>query len=198
VCAIRIASRIRALLAGSGLVLFLLRLPFRLAKTGADAVTTAFYRVFLGAMGSGCQIEFGTRIESPRFVFLGRNVRIGKGTLMVSEIVGARLEVGDNVQINRSCHIDHTGSLTIGAKTLISEKVFIYSHSHGTDPRAAPIPIQKTIGENCWLGARCMVLENATMIADGTLIAAGSIVTKAVAENSQILAGVPARRIADR
>lgn len=149
-------------------------------------------------MGSGSRIEFGARIENPRTVFLGKNVLIGKGTLIVSEIPTAHLRIGDNVQINRSCHIDHTGSLEIGEGTLISEEVAIYSHSHGRDPRSPARPIGKTIGKNCWIGARSIILENAKVIPNNTLIAAGSVVTKSFEEEGVILAGPPATRIATR
>lgn len=179
-------------------MLFLLRLPFRVAKTVADLATTRLYGLFLGAMGRGCRIEFGARIENPRQVFLGRNVQIGKGTLIVSELPGAELRIGDRVQINRSCHIDHTGNLEIGAGTLISEEAIVYSHSHGSDPRSTPRPIEKKIGENCWIGARAILLENASLIADNTLVAAGGVLTKSAEKAGMVFAGVPAKRISDR
>ena len=149
--AIQVPKRLKTLLAGSGPVLFLLRLPLRVTKTVADIGTTRLYWVFLGAMGPGCSIEFGARIENPRYVFLGRDVKIGKGTLIVSEIPNAELHVGDGVQINRSCHIDHTGHVRIGAGTLLLEEAIVYSHSHGIDPRSEPRPILKEIGVNCWI-----------------------------------------------
>lgn len=186
------------LLAGSGLVLFVLRLPLRVTKTVADLAATRFYGLFLGEMGPGCRIEFGARIESPRSVFLGRNVHIGKGTLVVSELPSSKLHVGDNVQINRSCHIDYTGGLDLGAGVLISEEAVIYTHSHGTDPRSAPRPIEKKIGKDCWIGARALVLENADHLADNTLVAAGSVLTKPVDDRGMILAGVPAKPVAKR
>lgn len=89
----KFAKRLKALLAGSGPVLFLLRLPFRVIKTVADLGVTRFYGVFLGSMGVGCHIEFGARIESPRYVFLGRDVKIGKGTLIVSEFPNGYLQL---------------------------------------------------------------------------------------------------------
>lgn len=194
----RISKRLRSLLGSSGLILFVLRLPFRLTKAIADLATTRLYGMFLGSMGSGSHIEFGVRIESPRNVHLGKNVRIGKGTLIVSEIASARLRIGDSVQINRSCHIDHTGNLEIGASSLISEGVIIYSHSHGNDPRSSARPIEKKIGENCWIGARSMILENASVLPNNTLVAAGSVVTKSFESDGKVLAGLPAKEITDR
>ncbi len=194
----QVRKRLKSLFAGSGPVLFLLRLPFRLTKTVADIGTTRLYGVFLGAMGPGCHIEYGARIENPRYVFLGRNVKIGKGTLVVSEVSNAELHIGDSVQINRSCHIDHTGVLRIGAGTIFSEGVIVYSHSHGVDPRSKPCQIRKEIGADCWIGARAMLLENVETLADNTLVAAGSVLTKSIIVAGSIYAGVPATRIADR
>lgn len=193
-----ITQRLRSLLAGSGPILFLLRLPFRVVKTTADLTTTKLYGLFLGSMGSGSRIEFGVRIENPRNVFLGKNVHIGKGTLIVSENATSQLRIGDNVQINRSCHIDHTGTLEIGEGTLFSQEVIIYSHTHGNEPSAPARPIQKKIGENCWIGTRSIILENASFIPRNTLIGAGSVVTKSFTEEGMILAGLPANKIATR
>ena len=193
-----LTNRTKDLLAESGIVLFALRLPFRVLKVAADKINTLFYGFFLEELGPGCRIEFGVRIEGAKNVAIGRNVRIGRGTLFISEIKTAKLRIGDRVQINRSCHIDHTGGLTIGDDTLISEEAIVYSHSHGVDPRSVPKPIAKMIGKNCWIGARAMLLENASTIADNTLVAAGSVVTKPIDDEGAIFAGVPAKRIADR
>lgn len=193
-----ITKRTKDLLAESGVLLFALRLPFRVLKVAADKINTLFYGFFLAELGPGCCIEFGVRIEGAKNVAIGRNVRIGKGTLLISEIKTAKLRIGDRVQINRSCHIDHTGGLTIGEDTLISEETIIYSHSHGVDPHSVPKPIAKMIGSNCWIGARAMLLENASTIADSTLVAAGSVVTKSIHDEGGIFAGVPAKRIGDR
>lgn len=194
----KFAKRLKALLAGSGPVLFLLRLPFRVIKTVADLGVTRFYGVFLGSMGVGCHIEFGARIESPRYVFLGRDVKIGKGTLIVSEFPNGYLQVGHSTEIGRSCYIDHTGGLEIGARTFISKEAIIYSHCHGVDPRSEPRAIRKKIGADCWIGARAILLGNAETLADNTLIAAGCVLTKSVDAQGFVYAGVPAIRISER
>lgn len=193
-----IISRTRGLYAESGLFLFVLRVPARAIRVFANLVTTRFYAFFLGEMGANTLIEYGVKIEGARNVSIGRNVYIGRGTLIVSEIKTAKLRIGDNVQINRSCHIDHTGGLTIGDNSLISEEAVIYCHSHGMDPRSPPQPIAKTIGKNCWIGARAMLLAAADVIADDTLVAAGSIVSRSINEIGGVFAGVPARRISAR
>lgn len=194
----KLVSRTRGLLAESGPVLFALRLPFRVLKVAADILNTRFYGLFLEKMGPGCRIEYGVRIEGAKNVSLGRGVYIGKGTVIVSEIKSAKLKIGDRVQINRGCHIDHTGGLEIGEDSLLSEESIVYSHSHGVDPRSMPQPIPKRIGVNCWIGSRAMLMEKADTIADNTLVAAGSVVTKSIEQDGGIFAGVPAKLIADR
>lgn len=194
----KLANRTKGLLAESGPLLFALRLPFRVLKVLADVFTTRFYGFFLESMGPGCRIEYGVRIEGAKNVSIGRGVTIGKGTVIVSEIKSAKLKIGDRVQINRGCHIDHTGGLDIGEDSLLSEEAIVYSHSHGVDPRSMPQPIPKRIGKNCWIGARAMLMEKSDTIADNTLVAAGSVVSKAITQEGGIFAGVPAKRIAER
>lgn len=188
-------NKIKGLYSGSGLVLFCFRLPLRAIKVCLDYVTTKCYQIFLGSAGKGCHIEFGARIERPRAVYLGNRVTIGKNTVFVSEGGLQKLIIEDNVQVGRSCHIDHTGGLTIGENSLISEGVYIYTHSHGVDPRSEPIPIEKNIGRNCWIGSRSMILENCKAISSGSLVAAGSVVTKNIDQENLIVAGVPARKL---
>ncbi|MBE0670938.1 MAG: acyltransferase [Anaerolineales bacterium] len=100
----------------------------------------------------------------------------------------------NDVQINTGCHIDHSGGLTVGAKTLISSDVVIYTHSHGYDPRSKPTMTPLVIGDNVWVGARTIIMAGVGAIEDGSIIAAGSIVTKPVSKKT-IVAGNPARAI---
>ena len=51
-----------------------------------------------------------------------------------------------------------------------------------------------TIGNNCFIGARSVVMYGVT-IADNVIVAAGSVVTKSVTESNVVVAGNPARVI---
>lgn len=50
------------------------------------------------------------------------------------------------------------------------------------------------IGENCFIGARSVILYGVT-IADNVIVAAGSVVTKSINESNVIVAGNPAKVI---
>jgi acetyltransferase-like isoleucine patch superfamily enzyme len=63
----------------------------------------------------------------------------------------------------------------------------------GTDPKAVSKPV--TIGKNCFIGARAIILKGVT-IGDGAVIGAGAVVTRNVPE-SATAAGNPARVVSD-
>ncbi len=51
-----------------------------------------------------------------------------------------------------------------------------------------------TIGNNCFIGARSVILYGVT-IADNVIVAAGSVVVRSIPESNVIVAGNPARVI---
>lgn len=51
-----------------------------------------------------------------------------------------------------------------------------------------------TIGDNCFIGNRAIILYGVT-IPDNTIVAAGSVVTKSISESGCIVAGNPAKVI---
>ena len=53
-----------------------------------------------------------------------------------------------------------------------------------------------TIGDNVWLGAKCLIMQGVT-IGDGVVVAAGSVVTKSIPAYT-IVAGTPAKHIKER
>ena len=119
---------------------------------------------------------------------------IGESVAMGTELRPAGLVIRDNVQINNSVALDYSGGLTIGARTLISEFVYVSSHDHGLDPRSQPTGLSKEIGEDVWIGARAVILPGCRQIGRGAIIGAGSVVTRDV-EPYGIVAGNPARLI---
>lgn len=168
-----LASRLSALL-----------LSFRGVRTGGKCRIGSRV-VLLRASG----ITLGTRVEIEHDVFL---------KLVTAE---ARLTVGDYTFLGRGCEIDVAARVTIGAHTLLAPGVFLTDHSHrharaqrldeqGID--TAPV----TIGNDVWLGTRCVVLAGVT-IGDGAIVGAGAVVTKDV-EPYAIVAGVPAKVIGQR
>ncbi|ACQ79442.1 acetyltransferase, putative [Beutenbergia cavernae DSM 12333] len=108
--------------------------------------------------------------------------------------------IGDGTWIGAFTVIDGSGGLTIGAGCDISAGVQIYTHSTARrcvsgrrypDVDRAPV----TIGDRVFLGAGAVVNMGVT-IGDEAVIGAGAVVTKDVPART-VVAGVPARRVAD-
>lgn len=158
-------------------------------------INTFYWTCFLGKAGKNIKIDLGVIIDIPKNVFIEDNVSIGKKVLIGAENNNGKLFLGENVQINRGCVIDHSGDLHIGKDTLISAESTIFSHTHGYDPRSKSKPINKKIGENSWIGYRSTIGENANVIVDNVIIAAGSVVVKPCTELDGIYGGSPAKLI---
>lgn len=136
-------------------------------------------RAALKLAGAGlapdCVVEFGTVLSKP-------TVSVGAGAY-----VGAYCCLGD---------------VRIGAKTMLADGVCIPSgaRQHGTERLDLPMADQPgtyetiTIGRDCWIGARAVVLAD---VGDHAIVAAGAVVTKPVPACA-IVAGVPAQQIGRR
>jgi acetyltransferase-like isoleucine patch superfamily enzyme len=104
---------------------------------------------------------------------------------------------GKNVYINRGCTLDIRGTLTIGDNVSISPDVTILTATHGlNDPAFGVEHYPVTIEDHVWIGTRALILPGVTL-GQGSVVAAGAVVTRDVAP-LEVVAGVPARRIADR
>lgn len=167
-----------------GVLLGLFRLPFRLIEKLLNVINTLRWKLLLKNVGPKTIIELGVVIENPRQVVIGSMVRVKRGAFLIAENLDGLLVIESSVQINNNVRIDHTGNILIGANTMISDGVKIYSHSHGRNPRSNPVPIDKEIGANTWIGVDAVILENCHMVGSNVIIAACSVVTKDVPSNS--------------
>lgn len=107
------------------------------------------------------------------------------------------LELGDNVALSQHANIYAVDKISIGNNSVISREAFLCTASHDISSpimelTTAPI----TIGANCWVCARAMILPGVT-IGDGAVVAAGAVVTKDV-EPWTVVGGNPARFIKKR
>lgn len=113
-----------------------------------------------------------------------------------------KLEIGNNVLINKYFWANSRGEIEIGNDVIIGPYVMIYSANHNYQKKQELIRKQGTvtkkviIGNDVWIGARAVILPGVT-IGDGAVIAAGSIVTKNV-DPYTVVAGVPAKKIKER
>lgn len=159
-----------------------------------DKASTLLCRINLKYLGENSIIQKNVTIRYPEQISIGKEVNVGRGVSLGTEIADSELVIGDFSQINKDVRIDFTGNVIIGNNVVISENTTIFSHSHGYDPRSKPQKKPLIICDNVWIGASCIISENVKVIGSGALIAAGSVVTKDVGENT-IVGGNPARLI---
>jgi acetyltransferase-like isoleucine patch superfamily enzyme len=141
---------------------------------------------------------------------IGDDVRIGgRNTWTVGYKVstGARLVIGNRVNIGYQNVLAAALSLEIGDGTLLAPNVQIYDNpSHPLSPAARlrnqSFAIEEArpvrIGKNVWIGTGAIVLRGVT-IGDGSVVAAAAVVTRDVPPDT-LVAGNPAtviRSIAD-
>jgi maltose O-acetyltransferase len=128
--------------------------------------------------------------------------RIGGGTLFADlprfpggQLYLPNLAIGAGCWFNVGCTFDLGAAITIGDNVLVGHEVLVLTTTHGVGLRARRgsdgISLPVSIGDGCWLGARCMILPGVAVGA-GAVVAAGAVVTEDVPANSMV-AGVPAR-----
>jgi acetyltransferase-like isoleucine patch superfamily enzyme len=135
-------------------------------------------------------------------VQLGNNVEINRNSIIETG-VGGRVTIGDFSSIHPNCHIfSYVEPITIGTGVMIAPACALFSYNHGIAP-AKPIrnqPLESKgpiiIGNEAWLGTHVKILHGVT-IGDGATIGAGSVVLDDIPDNA-MAAGVPAKVIGFR
>lgn len=87
--------------------------------------------------------------------------------------------------------------ITIGNYTTISGNVEFVTHDNSISkvlPEYSDLFGRITIGQNCFIGARSVIMYGCT-IADNVIVAAGSVVTKSIKKSNVIVGGNPAKVI---
>lgn len=125
-------------------------------------------------LGKGTVLHMGCKFFDPRNIVIGYDTKIGDRTFL-----------------------DGRDKLTIGNHVDIASEVMVYNSEHdieSTTFEAKNEPV--TIGDHVFIGPRAIILPGIT-IGQGAIIAAGAVVTNKV-EPFSVVAGVPAKKIADR
>lgn len=113
----------------------------------------------------------------------------------------AAILIGDGVTLNGTAVTARSRTIRIGKGTMIGPNCVITdSDFHAPWPPETRLTSpgferdrDVTIGNNVWLGMRCIVLKGVT-IGDGAIVAAGSVVTRDVPA-AVLAAGAPARAV---
>ena len=181
-----------------------------------DYYAMAFYSWMisqnLNKHGKNTIIGLGTRLNSPKYVSIGDNVKIGRRCVIEcwdSYHAGAEFElspmliIGDNSAIGDDSHISCTQKMEIGNGVRMGRKIFITDNNHGSSQREMLdiIPFDRPltssgpviIEDNVWIGEKVSIMPN-VHIGRGAIIAANAVVTKDVPAYA-VVGGCPAKII---
>ena len=153
----------------------LIVLPFVVLATGvrraAEAARLMYWkRVFGWQIGRGVRVHWSVHISKGFKVRLGDGVVIQRWVQFNTDTGTGIIEIGPNTSIAQSCQLDISGALRIGSNVTLSEGVFVYTHSHGRNPRNKPVGHEVVIEDDVWLCARSTVLASAQRVGKGAIV----------------------------
>lgn len=109
----------------------------------------------------------------------------------LSALCDGKLTMGENVRINRNCIFVSRKHIEIGDNVSFGPNVCIYDHDHcfGAEGRKEGFTLGDVfIGDNCWIGAGCIILKN-THIGKGCVIGAGCVIKGNIPDHSLVTMG---------
>lgn len=125
---------------------------------------------------------------------LGRGVRVhGSARIWLP----ANLELGDHVLIGPGARLYNQGRITIGTKTVVSQRAHLCASTHSLDDSDFQLVLRPVvIGKGCWVAAEAFVGPGVTMHDGSVLAARGALFEDAEADG--VYRGNPALRIKTR
>ena len=99
-----------------------------------------------------------------------------------------RLSVGEGFRNTAKGEFVCHERMRLGAHSLVSwDTLFMDTDFHQVDGKPTSAPV--TVGDNVWVGCRCMVLKGAE-IPDGSVVAAGATISKKLGPERSLFGGV--------
>ncbi|MGD1895798.1 MAG: DapH/DapD/GlmU-related protein [Phormidesmis sp.] len=139
--------------------------------------------------------------ETNRGITIGNDVFIGRNSILYCK--NGDMEIQDKVNIGANCEVYSKQRLVDGKGTLIAAYNYIMSGGRYDYRSAIPLAEQSSysdgptiVGENCWLGAKGVVLDGVS-IGHNAIVGAGAVVTKDIPD-AAIAMGIPAKVVGQR
>lgn len=161
-----------------------------LAARPQTLTSALHYLAFRKALGADARVRalraLGAIIGAD--VFIGARVTVRHPT---------HLTVGDRTMLLGTVFIDSWHPVVFGHDVLVNDDLVVLTAAHDVNSATfAPTGAPVTVGAYAWLPRQIIVLPGAN-IGEGAVVATGSVVTRPV-EPYTVVAGNPARKIADR
>lgn len=135
-----------------------------------------------------------------RLVLLAFGARVGKGARVhasASIWLPRNLELGEKALIGPGARLYNQGTITIGKRTVISQRAHVCASSHDIRDPHFPLVLRPVrIGDGCWVAAEAFVGPGVTM-GDRSVLAARGALFRSTGPDS-VWSGNPATRLKDR
>lgn len=164
------------------------------------------------------RIDLPRRITNPQRMFLGDDIRLGPGSLLVAithyptvpmqhpekkqvgQEFSPRIAIGNRVTATGNLTIAAMSEITIEDDVMFASNINVTDGLHGYENANEPYKYQKMsriapiqIKRGCWIGQNVVILPGVT-IGELTIVGANSIVTKSIPDRC-IAVGTPAKVI---
>lgn len=168
-------------------------------------ISGELYRYYLDhrenvSIHSSAEIHPSSKFGDNGSIMISSDCRIRRNAVISPS--GGRIEIGENSLVNSFSMLIGSGSIQIGADTLIGPHTVITAANHTFSDSHTPIVRQEIskegieIHDDVWISANCTILDGVTL-GEGCVVAAGSVVTESVPEYA-VVAGTPAKQVKTR
>jgi acetyltransferase-like isoleucine patch superfamily enzyme len=171
-------------------------------KLWGKLVGLIIYRRRFLRFGNGSFFVSPLRIVNPRYISIGKNVRVRHHLRIeaLDHLGPPELSIGDDCNIEQGVHIICSGKVEIGKSCSITARCAIVDTDHPFDgPEGLKIgeQLNKTakyvkIGDGCFIGIGAVILPN-VVLGNRCVVGANSVVTAGIYPEFSVIAGSPAR-----